>query len=284
MVGRDAYGVFPLRGMLLNVRAHGPEKVAQNAEIQNVCRIVGLNIPPNMLQKEFKPGDRPAEDFKEESIEEVRKKMRYGSITIMTDQDFDGSHIKGLLLNFLSYYWPALVRHEPNFVREFVTPIVKARKGKEVLAFFTIPEYEQWKENLKAAGEDPKSWKIKYYKGLGTSTSKEAKQYFQDLERHSLTFKYTGEGAKPDDVLQMAVDDDKISMAFDKGREDDRKQWILDMDEEAFVDHNEMEISIPDFINKELVGRLGGEGRDSSASCGRGLCGIFEVWWPCFDR
>lgn len=37
---------------------------------------------------------------------------------------------------------------------------------------------------------DPKGWEFKYYKGLGTSTSKEAKAYFSDLPKHKIDFVY----------------------------------------------------------------------------------------------
>ena len=43
---------------------------------------------------------------------------------LMTDQDHDGSHIKGLIINFIHCYWPSLLQHH-DFLREFVTPIVK---------------------------------------------------------------------------------------------------------------------------------------------------------------
>ena len=43
----------------------------------------------------------------------------------MADQDQDGSHIKGLVINFIHTNWPNLLKH--NFVVEFITPIVKVR-------------------------------------------------------------------------------------------------------------------------------------------------------------
>ena len=96
----------------------------------------------------------------------------------MTDQDHDGSHIKGLLINFIHHMWPSLLKMN-GFLEEFVTPIIKATKGERAMTFFTIPEYEQW-----ALENDTKGWKVKYYKGLGTSTTKEAKEYFSALADH----------------------------------------------------------------------------------------------------
>lgn len=76
-------------------------------------------------------------------------------------QDHDGSHIKGLIINFLSYYSPSLLEI-PGFLNEFITPIIKAKRGKEELSFYSVPEYEKWKE--KNAKEGVTDWKIKYYK------------------------------------------------------------------------------------------------------------------------
>jgi len=68
---------------------------------------------------------------------------------IMTDQDHDGSHIKGLLINFIHFYWPELINRHKDFLKEFITPIIKVTKngGSEKIAFFTIPEYEKWAED-----------------------------------------------------------------------------------------------------------------------------------------
>ena len=65
---------------------------------------------------------------------------------------------------------------------------VQVSKGKEEISFYSIPEFEEWKENT----ANVKSWKVKYYKGLGTSTPKEAKEYFADMDRHRILFDYSG--------------------------------------------------------------------------------------------
>ena len=168
IVGRDRFGVFPLRGKLLNVREANHRAIMANAEIQAIVKIMGLQYT-----REY----------------ESAKGLRYGHLMIMADQDHDGSHIKGLIINFLHHFWPSLLRI-PGFLREFITPIVKAVKGKAERAFFTLPEYTAWKSGAAADGVDAgaRGWAIKYYKGLGTSTAAEAKEYFSALGKHQIDF------------------------------------------------------------------------------------------------
>ena len=124
---------------------------------------------------------------------------------IMADQDHDGSHIKGLVINLISYFWPELTKLA-GFLKEFVTPIVKARKDKQEKAFFTLNEFINWAEH-------EHGWNFKYYKGLGTSTAAEAKEYFKQIKKHEITFKYKG----PQDF-------DAIELAFAKKNADRRKE------------------------------------------------------------
>ncbi|CAI7859235.1 unnamed protein product [Closterium sp. NIES-53] len=218
VVGRDKYGVFPLRGKLLNVRDAPAKQLTENAEITNIKQIMGLQQGKHY---------------------DSTKSLRYGHLMIMTDQDHDGSHIKGLLINFLHAFWPSLLK-QPNFLLEFITPIVKATgpRGK-VISFYTIPEYESWKESL---GGSTKGWSIKYYKGLGTSTPKEAKEYFAALDQHRKSFEWTGE-----------EDGESIEMAFSKKKVEDRKTWLRNVEPGTFLDQSAKTITYSDFVNKELV-------------------------------
>lgn len=216
VIGRDYYGVFPLRGKLLNVRDAAIKQVSENAEITHIKQIMGL--------QHGKKYDNDA----------ALNTLRYGHLMIMTDQDHDGSHIKGLVINWLHYYWPELLQFE-GFLQEFVTPIVKATKGKQERAFFTLPEYDAWRE----AQPSLRSWTIKYYKGLGTSTSNEAKEYFSDLPKHELSFEWQG-----------PHDSELIELAFSKKKADERKVWLQGYVQGTHVDHSQKTLPYDDFINK----------------------------------
>ncbi len=65
------------------------------------------------------------------------KSLRYGSLMIMADQDLDGSHIKGLVINLFHHYWPSLLKHN-MFLKQFITPLLKATKKSQTMSFFTI--------------------------------------------------------------------------------------------------------------------------------------------------
>lgn len=115
----------------------------KNSEIESLVKIMGLQF-----NKQY----------------ESTKSLRYGSIMIMTDQDHDGHHIKGLIINLIDKFWPSLLKMR-GFLKQFVTPIIKVTKGKETHSFFSIGDYRKFIE------ANPQSeYKVKYYKGLGTST------------------------------------------------------------------------------------------------------------------
>ena len=253
VVGRDHYGCFPLRGKFLNVREASHKQILENPEVQALTKILGLQMG------------------KEYGTEAEIAQLRYGSLMIMTDQDHDGSHIKGLLINFIATFWPSLLRSN-LFLREFVTPIIKvSRNGKAVQSFFTLPEYEAWM----AAQPHTRGLTAKYYKGLGTSTAKEAKEYFSAIADHQIDFEYVD-----------AEDRAAVELAFSGKMADDRKRWLRTYDPATtFVDHSVSRMRYKDFVDKELI-------LFSVADCARSipsLCdglkpGQRKILFACFKR
>lgn len=221
VVGADLFGVFPLRGKLLNVRDASIDAISKNKEIQNIKNFLGLQ---------------------HKKVYTDTKGLRYGHLMIMTDQDHDGSHIKGLLINFLQVQFPSLLKL-PEFLIEFITPIVKVYKGDSrrptrSKAFYTMPEYIAWKE----AHRHERGWEHKYYKGLGTSSTEESQEYFNDLDRHHKDF----------DVMQDG-EEEVIELAFSKKKADERKEWLKNFVPGTFFDYSVRKITYTDFVNKELI-------------------------------
>ena len=138
----------------------------------------------------------------------------------------------------IDYFWPSLLKL--GFVVSMVTPIIKATRGNQTKSFYTDSKFRTW------YGNGQPGWHIKYYKGLGTSTSKEAREYFKQIE--DLTVKFDT------DVMS----DKSITLAFDKKKADDRKTWLL---ESTAKDPKELEVpygnvkqlNITDFVHKDLV-------------------------------
>jgi DNA topoisomerase II len=246
LIGDEKYGIFPLRGKLLNVKTATASQLIKNEEIKNLKQILGLQNGRN---------------FK--TLDELKKTMRYGRILILTDADTDGSHIKGLLINFFHTFWKLLIEDD-NFITVLNTPIVKAFKGNKVMTFYNINEYNNWKSCNN-------NWKIKYYKGLGTSTAKEARECFEDFEKKQLFFQ--GKTKK---------DTDAIILAFKKDLSNERKEWIKehsgkDACEASIVkrptNENKKVINISDFFNKEFV-------QFSICDCKRSIPNIMDGFKP----
>jgi DNA topoisomerase-2 len=219
-IDRSFIGVYPLKGKLLNVRGETTKKINENEEITDIKKIVGLEC-----------------DKIYESVQDVHKYLRYGKIIFMTDQDLDGSHIKGLCLNLFQSEWKSLTQI-PGFIGFMNTPILKARKGNSELMFFNQGEYDKWKEENE---ESNHTWKIKYYKGLGTSTDKEFREYFK--QKKIVDFVY-------DDEKEC---DDTIDMVFNKKRADDRKEWLENYNRNLYLDTARPSVSYSEFINRELI-------------------------------
>jgi len=210
---RNIIGVYPMKGKLLNVRGEATKKINENKEIIEIKKIMGLES-----NKKYNNTDE----------------LRYNKILFMTDQDLDGSHIKGLCINLFECLWPSLLSIR-GFLGFMNTPILKATKGSHKTQFYNEQEYALWKTE----NNNGKGWAIKYYKGLGTSTSKEFKEYFKDK--------------KTMDILLGDQDTEKIDMVFNKKKSEYRKEWLSKYNRDDILDTSSTSISLCDFVDKEMI-------------------------------
>ncbi len=276
VVGKNNFGVFPLKGKLLNVREATPKQLLENEEIKNIKKIMGLK-----------------QNKKYTSV----KELRYGRILILTDQDYDGSHIKGLIMNFIHYFWPSLL-NIPGFITTLKTPIVKVFKKTDIkkkngIIFYTITEYQEWKDKI---GDNIKLYNPKYYKGLGTSTDEEAKEAFTDFESKVIEYvwdiktdnnntdnnntnnnntnnnKAENIGSSADTEIDIDNDADTdtdtddwdeadkahecydaITLAFAKGRANDRKKWLGGYSKDIILEKSAQQVTYYDFVHRDLI-------------------------------
>ena len=259
---RDLVGIFPLKGKVINVRGETAARVADNVEITNLKKILGLET---------------GRDYA--SHEDVARCLRYGRLKILTDQDLDGSHIKGLILNLFQSQWPSLFRLD-GFLSFMNTPIIRARhsgSGVEKV-FYHVGEYNEWKESLGTADTTAATtaattgkWVIKYFKGLGTSTAKEFKEYFANQK--VVQFVYSPPPPPPPLTTTTATterpiaeivgsgsgngtgspSDVAIDKVFNKKKADERKVWLEAYDGDRFLDTSQDKVRYEDFIDKELI-------------------------------
>ena len=217
---RNYIGVYPMKGKLFNVHGETTKRISENREIAEIKQIIGL------------------ESGKTYTAADVATRLRYGKVLFMTDQDLDGAHIQGLGINLFQIEWPSLTKI-PGFIGFMNTPILKARRGAQEVLFYNDGEFEAWKKQF--PGEVvPASWHTKYYKGLGTSTGKEFKEYFE--HKKTVAFVHTGD-----------VSNDRLDMAFNKKRADDRKEWLANYSREAYLDTSKPAIPYEEFVDRGLI-------------------------------
>jgi DNA topoisomerase-2 len=303
IIGRERYGGFPLRGKLLNVRNATVSKIRDNEEFIALKKIMGL-------QQDKKYTDT--------------SRLRYGGIIILTDQDSDGSHIKGLIINLFQYFWPELLKIK-GFIQTLSTPLVRVwkktdKKKQEPIEFFSETNFDEWVKTV-----DIKKYDVKYYKGLGTSDNKTARKSFVDFEDKIVSFIWE----KPEDEMKVEIKEktkakakekvksesdsdsgsesnsnsdsdsdsksgsdneeeskdtqkggekakkkkgkkgklevvitdkeitdslsyDKLTLAFDEMRADDRKNWLTIYDKHDILAYDKQEVTYSEFIDKDL--------------------------------
>jgi DNA topoisomerase-2 len=152
--GRNYFGILPLRGKFLNVKNVNKSKIGENKVVSDLIKVLGLKFGVDYaLQANYKA-------------------LNYGTLMILTDADKDGIHIEGLLLNFFMELFPSLLKKQ-GFIVSMKTPVVKVfKKGGQDLLFYNESTFEEYRR------KHPNVRNFKYYKGLGTTPSKDVSASF----------------------------------------------------------------------------------------------------------
>lgn len=188
--GRDTktMAAFPLRGKPINVTPMDLKDILENKEFKNIMTITGLQFGQKVTNV---------------------SELRFGKIILTSDADLDGFSIRGLLINAFYKFWPELF--SMGVIGILNTPIVKVFLGKEIIPFYDLSAFNDWKSvNL------GRKFTTRYFKGLGTSSSAEWKQYLSRIEENV-------------DILEVEQSDEDIfKLLFSKetGMSDKRKDWL----------------------------------------------------------
>ena len=212
--GRNFYGILPIRGKLLNVMNANAQQIAENEELIEIKKMLGL---------------KEGMDY---STQDSFATLRYGYVVILTDADDDGKHIMGLILNFFYCRFQSLLAR--GYIHYLRTPILRVYSGKQVLKFYSAGEYETWKTKTPNAH----NWKHRYYKGLGTSKDTDILDDFKS----------------PKMVMCLYDDrsPDSFKLAFDSKYSNQRKSWIATW-KKAFDIEDVKECPISKFIHEEFI-------------------------------
>ena len=209
----EAYGCAAIRGKLMNCKSVSVSKLAQNEEISNLKKILGLESNKTYTDT---------------------SSLRYNGIICLVDADLDGTHIKGLITNMFQSQWPSLFKMK-GFIKTMLTPIIRIKKGTNVQYFYTLQDYSEWEKNNNSNG-----WNITYLKGCGSSTSEEGKQFFKNMKMVTYTY-----DDKSDEAYNLAFD----AKLADKRKEwiaEYDKNLIVDI-------NDTLDVSYTDLIHKELI-------------------------------
>ena len=180
---RDVFSqaIFSLRGKVLNVYGKKRTEIYKNEELYNLMMALG--------------------------IENGVDGLRYERIVIATDADFDGFHIRNLLLTFFLNFFEDTILSGHLYILE--TPLFRVRNKKETIYCYNATERNAARNKLRGS-------ETTRFKGLGEISPKEFGQFI-------------GQDMRLVPVSVRAIQDIKKTLEFYMGKNTpDRRTFIME--------------------------------------------------------
>ncbi len=178
---REFQAILPLRGKILNAEKASPEKLLKNEQISDIITAIGTGIDETF-------------DI---------SKSRYGRIVIMTDADFDGAHIRTLLLTLFFRHIRPLITEGLVYIA--MPPLFKVASGREEAYAFTEGEMRKLQQQLKDKGKNPS---IQRYKGLGEMNPEQLWKTTMDPQQRTIAKVQIEDAEMADHILSTLMGND----------------------------------------------------------------------------
>ena len=185
--GRDRkfQAILPLWGKMLNVEKARADKIYGNDKLNPVILAIGAGI---------------GADF------DITK-IRYGKVIIMADADFDGAHIRTLLLTFFFRYMRPLIENGNVYLAQ--PPLYKlSKKGMTDIYCYTEEDLDESFKELAEKGIARDQINIQRYKGLGEMNPEQLWETTMNPETRILVKVKLEDAIKADEIFTILMGDD----------------------------------------------------------------------------
>ncbi|MCU0496454.1 MAG: type IIA DNA topoisomerase subunit B [Anaerolineae bacterium] len=183
--GRDRHfqAILPLRGKILNTERARLDKILDNNEIKALISALGTGI---------------GEDFDVSRI-------RYERVIIMTDADYDGAHIRTLLLTLFFRQMLPMIQSGHLYIAQ--PPLFRLKDGKNIEYIYNEPGIYQTEILNKALERynNPDRVNVQRYKGLGEMNPDQLWETTMDPARRTLLQVTVEDAAEADRVFDMLM-------------------------------------------------------------------------------
>jgi len=240
-IGRNWNGILPLTGKILNVRNATTTSIAGNKVITSIIQTLGLKHGVDYTQKTN------------------YSSLNYGRVICISDEDEDGFHIEGLLLNLFHALFPSLIQRKIPYITSMRTPIARVYlPGKKTQLFYDENRFKGYVSDKVSRGEKVNA---KYYKGLGTTKESDVPDTF---------------GKKMIEYLHSDDVNTEMNKVFHKNNANDRKEWLSTYTPGiidgawSLDDQSEMSrMTVSDFLNVEMI-------KFSHGDCARSIPNVID--------